>query len=507
VGVRDGPHQELIEPGACSAGNQETTRRRLTRTEVVVVLGRSRWYAGVGSLVAVVAAACGSGDATTRTERAGASGGPAPAIDPIPVDCSQLDQGSRAIVTSQELVFDGTVTAISPQRNREAEFRRGFLDDGQEDPGAPPPDEAALDDAAAGEIWPWTAFEVHGWYTTDFGPAITIWTAGLDLEVGDRWLVAGEAFAAPGYVDATLVQSGMAVVCASERWTVGTADTWSQWFGGTVAPGGTEPEGEPDPALVADIEAGRARWRQAAPGTYTATIDVQDGDDGPHTECPARGSVRVTVTDGAPTSAVNLQQGCRIDLDATEVTTIDDLFDLAVTASGAAGERGVTIDPTWGYPASFFGYDRAVELEGAVTTFTSGPSTTLIGDEITTGLDERRDRWAAAGIEDYRFVLDWQCFCIGGTGPIELTVTDGAPTAASWLDPGSVEAEEIPPEVPRTIDAVFDLVEAETPASDLVVATFDDQLGHPSTVYFDRLRNAVDDELTIVISDLQPAGG
>jgi hypothetical protein len=40
--------------------------------------------------------------------------------------------------------------------------------------------------------------------------------------------------------------------------------------------------------------------------------------------------------------------------------------------------------------------------------------------------------------------------------------------------------------------------------SDLVVATFDDRLGYPSTVSIDRIRNAIDDELTVVVRDFEP---
>ena len=117
---------------------------------------------------------------------------------------------SRALVTAQELVVDGTVVQTRFERNPDAASRTGFLDDGREDPGAPT---TTLIDPEAGELWPWTTFAVEGWFTGDHGTEIKIWTAGFDLAVGDRMLIAGEAIltSIPEDVEA----SGMAVVCAS----------------------------------------------------------------------------------------------------------------------------------------------------------------------------------------------------------------------------------------------------------------------------------------------------
>jgi hypothetical protein len=41
-------------------------------------------------------------------------------------------------------------------------------------------------------------------------------------------------------------------------------------------------------------------------------------------------------------------------------------------------------------------------------------------------------------------------------------------------------------------------------SADLVVATFDDQSGHPVNVFVDAIANGVDDEVTYVGRDLRP---
>ena len=56
------------------------------------------------------------------------------------------------------------------------------------------------------------------------------------------------------------------------------------------------------------------------------------------------------------------------------------------------------------------------------------------------------------------------------------------------------------PELPKTIDAVFDQLERELTGDDFA-ADFDDELGYPTHVLVDRIADAVDDELEFYISD------
>ncbi len=156
------------------------------------------------------------------------------------------------------------------------------------------------------------------------------------MRVGDRWLLAGAAFATPPGLDAPSWQSGMATVCASSLYSPERAAEWSAWFGGSVVAGGDEPEGEPDPVAVEEIEAERRKWAAQRPPVYTATLTQYDGQSGEYgpAECQD-GELTVVVEDGEPVSAVNSAQGCTVDLAVDDVPTIDDLFDRALTASAA----------------------------------------------------------------------------------------------------------------------------------------------------------------------------
>ncbi len=455
-------------------------------------VGRLAALGWAGLALALVVAGCGESPS---------------GIEEVAVDCSTPRLGDvRALATRQELAFDGTVTAISPERNPSAGFQLAFVDDGEDDPDASRRDSEAGDDAEvseAGQVWPWTTFQVNGWYTADHGGTISIWTAGLDLEVGDRWLIAGQAFATPDGLGEHEAQSGMAAVCASEPYSEAAAAEWDAWFGGSVSPGSVEPEGEPDPADVAAIEAGRDRWSQSGIDTYTATIRTYAESGRDETACGAAGwPVRLVVEAGVVSDAVNMELGCRVD--TASVLTIDDLFDMAIIAAGAADEHDYELDPEWGFPRWFYGYDRSIEIDGSVDEFTPRATRLLIHDEIPQQIDELRAQWLAAGIADYAFVLEWRCFCGPEvTGPFLITVSDGTPESISRVDGESLNPD-FTPALPATIDELFDMIVSSVGDSDLVVAGFDTEAGYPTGVFIDEITNAVDDELTLILTDLEP---
>jgi hypothetical protein len=463
--------------------------------------------------LALVAVATSCGDEPNRQAAPASSTGspqstlappesspPEPEAAPMEVACGPDQTAeSRALVTAQELVFAGTVVRTTVERNPDSPWRTGFLDDGLEDPGAPPPDEAAIGNPDAGALWPWTTFAVDAWFTTDFGTQITIWTAGLDVDVGDRMLIAGEAFqtALPEDVG----QSGMAVVCASAPYDAELDAEWQDWFDGTVVPGGNEPEGQADPAAVAEIEAAQKRWEQLEPATYSASLSMHR-DAAVSGACPPIDPVLIVVQDGEVTSAVSAYRGCHIDPESATLPTIDDLFSDATRAQAAAGDHAYELDPTWGFPTSYYGYDRSVELDGGVSWFHPGATTTLAGDEVTEGLTAAKAKWDESAPHSYTFVLDRLCFC-GEVGPYTITVVDDAPASITRANGRPVRGETRQ-YLPGTIDELFEMIEADAASAHVVVATFDDRSGHPVNVYVDSIANAVDDEVTYVVRDLRP---
>ncbi len=96
------------------------------------------------------------------------------------------------------------------------------------------------------------------------------------------------------------------------------------------------------------------------------------------------------------------------------------------------------------------------------------------------------------------------CFCITGATPFQVTVTAGAITRAVNLTTGESMSVALLT-IFRTIDQLF--VQArEGLARDGVVTSmeFDATLGYPTTLRLDPIRNAVDDEVTYVTSNVAP---
>ena len=234
---------------------------------------------------------------------------------------------------------------------------------------------------------------------------------------------------------------------------------------------------------------------------YSATINLYGADTPRSLECPASGgSWRIVVENGTVVSAVDMATGCRVDPAATDVVTIDDLFDLAIAAQAAAGSHTFEIDPTWGYPTSFEGSDRSVEISGGVSWFEPVATTTLASAALETGLAAQRAEWSASGLSSYSFVLDRLCFC--DQISYLVTVVDGQPGSVTTIDGAAISLDEAA-HVPSSIDSLFDWIGARLTDSDVVVATFASADGQPLDIQVDAILNGSDDELTYRVHDLE----
>lgn len=128
---------------------------------------------------------------------------------------------------------------------------------------------------------------------------------------------------------------------------------------------------------------------------------------------------------------------------------------------------------------------------------------------LVTGTDDNNNdkalrtaqvRWNNAGVEDYTVVVQHLCFC-GYVRPVRITVRSGAVVS-------SVDAETGEP-VPtyatvRDITALFTLIrKAIDDGADRLEVTYDAQLGYPTFINIDYIKNAVDDELQVRTSEFQ----
>ena len=103
----------------------------------------------------------------------------------------------------------------------------------------------------------------------------------------------------------------------------------------------------------------------------------------------------------------------------------------------------------------------------------------------------------------YTFVLEQLCFC-PITGPVEVTVEDGAVTSAvilKGMKGGMKKGTDAPEYLRQTINDV--IAEANNTEAAKVDVDWPAGQAWPNSVAVDRIEEAVDDEVTFTISDVQ----
>jgi hypothetical protein len=130
-------------------------------------------------------------------------------------------------------------------------------------------------------------------------------------------------------------------------------------------------------------------------------------------------------------------------------------------------------------------------------------------EDLLATLAEQRAVWEAARIEDYEFTVGFEVFG-PAAGIYRVRVVDGQPAGITpiktYMDIELIglTIEEILQEIPGSIDAVFDKIEDSLDADEIDV-TYDPTYGFPVSIDFDMMREAVDDEIGLRLSDFTPA--
>jgi hypothetical protein len=109
-------------------------------------------------------------------------------------------------------------------------------------------------------------------------------------------------------------------------------------------------------------------------------------------------------------------------------------------------------------------------------------------------------RWRNARPASNSYVMRQQvaCFCPFGPNQFDVTVVNGAVTAATIVGPTSAHGPILLSSF-RTIDQLFDEIRAalDKPGT-LTHVSYDSQRGFPTEVSLDRISNAADDEVSYV---------
>ena len=140
---------------------------------------------------------------------------------------------------------------------------------------------------------------------------------------------------------------------------------------------------------------------------------------------------------------------------------------------------------------------------GAAASTTPSPTPSPTGTVSTT---QKIGEHPAYPHADYSYDLEVQCFCPSFGQPVRVTVQDGEVASAVWTKkgPGHARGAEATEEWVRlSINEV--LSEAADPRWDAVEVTWPAGQDHPDRVAIDRVENAVDDEVTYLLRNVEPA--
>lgn len=123
-------------------------------------------------------------------------------------------------------------------------------------------------------------------------------------------------------------------------------------------------------------------------------------------------------------------------------------------------------------------------------------------------LDKNRQTWQDSGITHYRFSLHIGCFCVfRDQMPLTVEVQNGEIVSMTYPDGTLVTTTDPNYELfskHATIDRIFSELEAGLSGdADEVTVTYDSAHGFPSEIYFDYIKAAADDELSLSVSKFE----
>ncbi|TNM37555.1 hypothetical protein FHP29_17270 [Nocardioides albidus] len=141
--------------------------------------------------------------------------------------------------------------------------------------------------------------------------------------------------------------------------------------------------------------------------------------------------------------------------------------------------------------------DRTTEASPSATsttTGTTGATGTATGSPGSGGAS-----YPSFAAEDYSYHLEVLCYC-PQVGTVEVVVRDGEVTQATSLD-GPAAGTAAPDFAWLSIDDIIE--QANAPGIAKAKVKWPDGQDHPTSVMLDRIANAVDDEVTYTIKDVQ----
>ena len=125
-----------------------------------------------------------------------------------------------------------------------------------------------------------------------------------------------------------------------------------------------------------------------------------------------------------------------------------------------------------------------------------------------TDFEKNRQTWQDSGITHYRFSLNIGCFCaFRNQMPIIVEVQNGDIISMTSPDGTLITATDPSYEIfskHATIDRIFSELEAGLAGdAEEVTVTYDSARGFPNDIYFDYIKAAADDELSLTVLNFE----
>lgn len=120
-------------------------------------------------------------------------------------------------------------------------------------------------------------------------------------------------------------------------------------------------------------------------------------------------------------------------------------------------------------------------------------------------LDRNLEKWESSGVSHYRFELTISCFCpYMDIIPVVVEVKDGKILSMTGADGKPLTGEfRATFEQAGTIEALFAIAGANLAEADKVEITYDPQYSYPASIKVDRIKLAVDDEISYYIGSFK----
>ncbi|NJN79745.1 MAG: hypothetical protein HC797_04325 [Anaerolineales bacterium] len=126
----------------------------------------------------------------------------------------------------------------------------------------------------------------------------------------------------------------------------------------------------------------------------------------------------------------------------------------------------------------------------------------------STEFDQNLTKWNNAGISHYQYQLFIGCFCpFYEDMPLTIEVKDGEVVSITSVDGTAIDSSDPAYETYNsyaTIDRLFSELGLDLAGeADEVVVTYDPTYGFPTSIAIDYIKEAIDDELSLQVSEFQ----